>query len=221
MTKTIKVGDTIKVLSPLGIIEDGFTIHQDDRTKSGSVIVENKEGEFIKIHPDRIIDQTDGDSVIVYEHNEAVAPCPQCGKLIKISSDQTELNCPEHGVFKAHISDKIKTTSKMKAASQSNKSATKFVNLDSLSKIGELWVKDDVNFDHDHVEVMTCCIIFEKQSRYITFNIYNGSYGRKNKKPPFDEVLDGKDVGYNIKDISTLRNKYIAKGYKKYKSNKA
>lgn len=228
MDKTIiiKEGTEVSVLAPFGVIEGGYTIYSDDRLKSGSVIVKDPAGEILKVNPDRILYTNSASSVVVYDENgKAYAVCPDCKTPIPVSvklgeNGEINCNCPQHGDFKCHNNDKIKPQKAPKATNDISKPISKFVDFEKIAQLGELWVKDGVSFDHEKTEVQSCLVIFENHNRYITFNTYNGSYGKKNSRPAFEEMADGSKLGYEIKNISSLRNKYSSRGYRLYKSIK-
>jgi len=87
--------------------------------------------------------------------------------------------------------------------------------MNHLNSISELWIRDDVEFD-GQTDVVTLCMVFEDIGRYITFNTYNGTFGKKGKVPPYKDILNGGKKGYPIKDIDKLRSKLEKKGYDRY-----
>jgi hypothetical protein len=88
------------------------------------------------------------------------------------------------------------------------------IDVRTLASHGELWVKKKLEFDYD-VEVNGYCLIFEQQNTYIFFNTYNGTFGRKNNAPPFDDIKHGIKKGYSLNnDVAGLRSKLTLKGYK-------
>lgn len=89
------------------------------------------------------------------------------------------------------------------------------VDLSEIAKRGELWVKGNVDFD-GKTDVKTLCLLFSTKNRYLSFNIYNGTYGKKQKLPPIDQVLSGEEVGYKFDDIQKQRDKLIKGGYVKF-----
>ena len=95
------------------------------------------------------------------------------------------------------------------------KTAPEKVNLASIATQGELWVKGNVEFD-GKTDVQTLCLLFPAQNRYLSFNTYNGTFGKKGKMPPIDEVLAGAEVGYPAKDVEKLRQKLTNGGYAKF-----
>ena len=82
------------------------------------------------------------------------------------------------------------------------KKTVEAIDLNELASHGELWVKEDVKFDNNKTDVKTLCIIIG--NKFHTFNIYNGSYGKKGNKPPIDDMKAGK-AGYDLK--SNTRSK--------------
>lgn len=89
------------------------------------------------------------------------------------------------------------------------------VDIGAIAAQGELWVRSGIDFD-GQTEVNTYCLLAPPQGRYLSFNTYDGTFGKKNKQPPIQDLLDGKEVGYPAKDVEKLRIKLTKGGYKKY-----
>jgi len=73
----------------------------------------------------------------------------------------------------------------------------------------EIWVKENLNFDIEGVDVKAICMISEDNASYRTFNIYNGSLG---KKGTFGQE-------YNFTDKMTIdkkRKQLQKKGYSQF-----
>ena len=89
------------------------------------------------------------------------------------------------------------------------------VDINQLASHGELWSKSSVPFDNK-TEVNTYCLIFPNRGRYISFNTYNGTYGKKGIAPPIADMQAGLNVGYEMKNgIEGQREKLVKAGYKK------
>jgi hypothetical protein len=89
------------------------------------------------------------------------------------------------------------------------------VDLEKIATQGELWIKGDIEFKDAVVKAYTLLVLDKK--RYLAFNVYNGTFGKKGKIPPIQAIVDGSTTdGYEIKDADKLRAKLLKDGYKKY-----
>ncbi len=136
--------------------------------------------------------------------------------LITLRNNQTNNIIRVHksriiGVDDEVVLDEVVTKSVVNKIEKQNQ----IIDLDELSNICDLWICDNIEFNGS-TNVKTLCTIFIKHKRYIMFNIYNMSAGKKGKPLPFDGILDGEEVGYELKDINKLHKKLISKNYKKY-----
>lgn len=89
------------------------------------------------------------------------------------------------------------------------------IDVAEIAAAGELWIRAGIDFDGT-TEVSTYCLLVTTKNRYITFNTYNGTFGKKGNKPPIAELMTGADIGYPIKDIDKLRAKLVKGGYKQH-----
>ena len=97
------------------------------------------------------------------------------------------------------------------------------VDVASLKDIGEVWVKDSINFDHPKIQVKTIAILLDGPLRKLCFNTYDGTLGKKAKDLSTlrleefkkDEPVGGKPVGYRPKrTIQDERAQLEKSGYK-------
>lgn len=130
------------------------------------------------------------------------------GKAERVHPERVITGDPVMTTVATPIAEPKVTTSKPKATPEK-------VNLDSLAASGELWIKSNIDFD-GKTDVSTFCILFPTKGRYLSFNVYGGTYGKKGKTPPIDRILAGDEVGYPIKDAEKLRAKLVRDGYAKH-----
>lgn len=84
--------------------------------------------------------------------------------------------------------------------------------LSEVKQYGELWVKD-CEFNAKGVEVKAYTLINSKGTRKLTFQTYNGTFGAKNKKPPFKQFNVGR-AGHDVEDVEKVREELKKKGYR-------
>lgn len=88
----------------------------------------------------------------------------------------------------------------------------------AMARTHEVWVKPGIKFD-SKVEVKSVCVIIADKNRYVCFNTYNGTYGKKNTKPPIEAIENGENKGFAVSDIEKLRARLTKTGYKKEKAS--
>tara|TARA_R100001244_G_scaffold25113_4_gene25629 strand:- start:82709 stop:83311 length:603 start_codon:yes stop_codon:yes gene_type:complete len=70
----------------------------------------------------------------------------------------------------------------------------------------EIWVKSDLEFDIENVKVDAICLIYPDEASYETFNIYNGSLGKKGSR--------GQNYKFTEKNTIERKRKQLGKkGY--------
>ncbi len=200
----------VDVIDTLGKLSKGFIQEEQKPDRNGLIsLIDPESKKVIRVHPDRIRqsdEEVSGSIAVRSQHgseqknDNMIASCPECGDTCIVDGD--EAKCTAHGTFK--IIEKI--TAKVSKSAPSKKKPES-VNKDELAKLGELWVKSDINFDAD-MEVESLYLIIG--DRYCTFNTYGGTYGKKGNKPPIEEMMKGEE-GYPVKDLDKLRKKW-AKG---------
>ena len=81
---------------------------------------------------------------------------------------------------------------------------------------GELYEKDTSN---GKLQVKSYTLILPTVNKYLSFNVYNGTFGKNGKAPQVQEVLAGTATVtngvYAIKDIEKLRAKLLSGSYTK------
>lgn len=115
-------------------------------------------------------------------------------------------------VFEPDAAEKTTITTKTKPQKQIKQPNT--IDYDELKTIGELWTKSSIDFDGS-TDVKTHCLINIKHKRYLSFNTYNNTYGKKGKTPQFQELMNGDKVGYEITNLDKLYKKLKTNGYTK------
>lgn len=206
-------GEQIGLLDEHGIIQSGWFLESKRPDKKGLVRIVDEDGSSRRVHPKRVMSEKEG-SLALFVGNEVLAPCPECHNLWNVNEDNDQATCSEHGKYNVITVGRKRS----RRSSGGSKAPTKVekVNYKELDDLGELWIVDDVNFDHNHINVKTCRLVLPSVSKHISFNTYDDTFGRKGKKPPYEEALNGEDVGYNIKDYDKLISKLKDKGYKRY-----
>ena len=182
-------GQEVTIINEQGKQEIGFKIFNHKVDKEGFISVE-KNSQITRIHPKRIITGGQMSTATAEMETATATTTPATTKQPKVVA-------------------KI-ITPKPKAVPEK-------VDLNSLAANGELWIKSGVEFDNKS-DVRACALIIESKERYLSFNIYNGTYGKKGTPPPIDEVLKGNEkIGYKISpNIEKLRERFIRNGYTKH-----
>ena len=196
----------VMILDAMGVLRGGFILLDPKPDHTGLMAVLNEaEGSIIKVHPRRVNSLVDGGSVAVASANKKVAACPVCGKIHEIDGEVGQCSC---GQFKI-IETIERATSKPTPAQKTAMS----VDLESVASNGELWINDQVKFD-DRTKVVA--LVLRIGDRYLSFNLYNGSYGKKGKTPPVQDLANGVG-GYVVKNLMQWQQKLRTKGYKLFK----
>jgi hypothetical protein len=86
----------------------------------------------------------------------------------------------------------------------------------AMTSKGELWSKQGAPLS-DTIPVRSYTLVLPN-NRYISFNTYAGSFGRKGKAPAVEDALAGKDGPgiYTYEDAEKLRAKLTKGGYSKH-----
>ncbi len=207
--------ESVSMIKSPGIVNNGYKLISKRPDRSGLLLlVEEQTRKTVRVHPTRVSKITDSGSMCVKEKDGTMTTaCPECGTIIIFKEDETPV-CPVHGevnIVETMQGKASKAPTRSKSQEIDNKA-----DLDELASCGELWVKSGVKFD-DKTDVKTLCLIIG--NRYTTFNIYDGTYGRKGNKPPI-EGMQKDEVGYKVKDIEKIRKDKIKKGYELWSTEK-
>lgn len=156
----------------------------------------------------------------------------------RIERDVYHLTCDETGKStKAHKTRirNLEDTMSQSTVSNSNSASTEGVQMEStMESLGsqikkskasktyepfnfnefvsngyEIWVKNDLKFDVNTVKAQAVCMISPDRTTYETFNVYNGSLGKKNSR--------GKPFSFTDKMTFEKKQQQLeAKGYIKF-----
>lgn len=222
--ESLVIGQSVKIVNVLGVVEDGYSVCDDQKDRKGCILLskavirdDREELESYRVHHSRIFIEDFATTTAIKCGDDILTACPKCGMVVTVVDNVA--NCHIHGGFAIEIAQEaIKQPSKDKkhAATEVVEKIIEKVDMAQLSEVGELWIKNGASFNGKN-EIMPCAMIFANQGRHITFNIYDGTFGRKGNKPPIDDILNGSDCGYLIKDVDKLRAKLSQKGYTLYK----
>ena len=196
----------VTIMQAPGIIKGGFYLDSSKRDRNGLITISDGAGKKFKIHPDRIVSDKNIGSMSIEDKLTTVAACPDCGDIISVKRGSNP-QCSKHGEFTIVGTLETKTSEKPIKVEAQN-----LVDFDELASRGELWINSDRKFD-GKTEIATLSLIVGE--RHTTFNIYNNTYGKKNNKPPIEEMLAGK-TGYKVKNLDELREKRLKAGYIKH-----
>ena len=198
----------VAILDALGVLRNGFLLFNEKPDNAGlASVIDPINQRLIRIHPTRLNKNLDSGSMAVVNKKEVVASCPYCNIAFEVNN--MKAICPDHGEFIV-IGGVVQTSTPVKE--------TKPFDLSSLSSIGDLWVKNNIPFDNTNIKVVAANL--RVGMNYLVFNLYGGSFGKKNMAPPLDELVSGKIVQgiYTIKDndIDKWHKRLEAKGYKQF-----
>lgn len=199
--------DKVKILDMLGVIRGGYLMPTNKPDRSGLVqLIDLENKKIIKVNPDRIIKYEGEGSIAIASDGELIAACPVCGQIC--NAENSDATCKEHGRF--DVVGKVIHTKQTTTQSPIKTKETSLVDLQEFTEVGEVWVKEGVKFD-DKTDVKTVALIIS--TRYITFNLYDNTYGKKGTRPPIEAMQNNEPVGYEVKNIDKLRSKLKSKGY--------
>lgn len=202
----------VKILDVMGILRGDYLLVDTRPDRRGLLtVLDQEDNKILKVHPKRVecCDKDGCMAVQIVQDGRpiTIAACPECSATCDVNGDVGV--CHQHGQF--IIIGKIfhKTPKVESQIKQPVKTTCETVDL--LSKCDELWVDDEVKFDDGKTDVKAFSM--RVNNKYISFNLYNGSFGRKGNIPPFDALRSG-ETGYEIKNIEKWRKKLRSKGYK-------
>lgn len=205
--------EDISIINGIGIINTGYKLVNQNKDKSGLItVLDYKNNRILRVHPSRIDKSNSHGSISVkISENNVVAACPKCENILNIPNESERCYCT-HCDYYFDIINKM-TKKEPKKIKTKDKPAK--VNIDDLANIGELWIKN-VEFDHKNVDVKAICIRID--DRYLSFNLYNNTYGKSNTLPPIDDLTSNNDNPkiYKITNHEKWVAKMVKKGYSKY-----
>ncbi len=166
------------------------------------------------------------------------AYCPECAKAFPVTTDSVSITCPDHGEFQLFwtgvkpmsTTHKPAARTKTKAKAKVKKPATPkvakepiLVDLEAIAKIGALWCKSNVKFDHPNVDLKAYVLIVTHTTngspdyRKFCFNTYNGTMGKKATEPVDMDVFKDHNSGTAIPNLEKVTTKLTKDGYSPYK----
>lgn len=199
---------SVQIFDANAILRGGYLLISDKPDRTGMLSVLDPINKRItRVHPSRVDRSAQAGSMAISGEREVVAACPSCGTLAP--SDGKIGKCPACGEFP--IIGEFAPTTPREPVPQKKIDE---VDLDALAAAGELWIKSGVPFDDGKTEVLV--INFLVGSRYLAFNLYNGTFGKRDNKPPIDKLINGEGVGYHTDDVGKWRKRLIKKGYRPF-----
>lgn len=198
----------VRVMDSMGVLRGGFLL-LDPKDRMGlSTVYSPADSIMLKVHPKRIQPDDINGSMAVVDKGKAIAVCPTCGKVCAVKNDAGECDCGS----KFDIAGTIESQSSPQPVKK--KIASESVDLGAIAAQGEMWICKGVKFDDGKTSVTA--ISFRAGDRYLSFNLYNGSFGKKGTQPPIANLVAGMEVGYKIDDVDKWRKKLTKKGYVVY-----
>ena len=195
----------IKIMDAMGVLRGGFLLLDGKPDRLGLItILDPTNNHILKPHPDRVVkSETDGSMAIV-DNGQHIAACPTCGEICKVTDERGTCACGQFVIVGI-----IESTSK--SASPSLKKPLNQVDVKALGNGAETWVRENVPFNG---KTQVTAISMRVGTRYISFNLYDGSFGKKGIAPPIEALKKGDSIGYTIKNLGKWHKKLQAKGYK-------
>jgi len=194
----------VKIIDAMGVLRGGFLLVDDKPDRLGLVtILDPVNNHILKPHPDRIIKSNTDGSMAIIDNGQAIATCPQCGNICEVTEEVGRCDCGQFIIIGT-----IKSANK--SAPSTTKKTSESVDIKSLSNGVETWIRTDVPFNG---KTQVTAISMRVGERYISFNLYSGSFGKKGIIPPIEALKNGDQIGYTIKDLKKWRKKLKTKGY--------
>lgn len=201
----------------------------------------------VYVHQTRILPIFDDGHTVTLVEGVPTVTCKQCQKVQEVARGTYIFNCrcgleikPSwvdiSGVVQSFEADtsteKNVITKKIQATKAKKAIVDSSVNIDKIAQRvldsgGEVWVKDDVQFDYLQFRVVAYTLIMlTGRPRKICFNTYNGTWGKKSRDEELEAFLsdtpgpNGKDVGYLLKPGKNMldieHKNMVKKGYERY-----
>ena len=198
----------VKILDIMGVLRGDYLLLDNRPDRHGMLTVLDKDNnKILKEHPKRVEQCDKNGSMAVQVGIDTFAICPKCADVCSATNEIG--HCTVHGDFA--IIGKI--LHKAPKAPPPEKKQQELCNINVLAtQCDEMWLNEDVKFDDGKTSVQA--ISLRIGMRYISFNLYNGSYGKKGNTPPLAALRAGEEVGYQIQKLEHWRKKLRSKGYK-------
>ena len=213
--------EDISIIDPLGVIRSDYKLISRQPDRNGLVSVIDKSGKNItRIHPTRISETGQDGSIAIDYGDKLVAACPKCGSIRKVRQSSGKCACGKFKVVRVIAHE-------LPSAKSTRKRSVETVDLNELATKGELWIKNGIQFDDPNTEVTAAS--YRVGNYYLSFNLYNGSLGKKKDKGSKQQrILDlqngvtGNPKGppYKVKSLDDWRKKLASNGYKQFQPSK-
>jgi len=195
----------VKIIDAMGILQGPYRLLDSNKDRAGLIaVLDLQENRILKTHPKRIRDANG--SMAIIDNGQKVATCPECAAVCEVTEDGGICDC---GVFA--IAGTLEVVKKSKTVAK--KKLPETVDLKIIATKGELWIREDVPFDNGKTRVTALSLRIGE--RYVSFNLYNGSFGKKGTNPPIEQLEKG-EIGYVIKSLDKWQKKLSKKGYEPF-----
>lgn len=220
--------EDVAILDGNGVLRAGYKLVDPKTDSSGLIRIVSLEEKMSRVHPSRVVKSNECSSISTEYDGKKIASCPECGAIVTITGDSNTAVCgdcdKEFSIFVEGINvqgDPVSiSNNKRKTSKTSKKQKVDVVDINELASKGELWIRRDVPFDDPNTDVIAASLRIG--DFYISFNLYNMSFGKNGNKPPIDELEAGIDPNnrptgvYAIKNIDKWHKKLENKGYLKH-----
>lgn len=241
MTATIERARAL--LGEDNISEEVFDITEGPDRKGNYLLVCGQKK--VRAHPSRILRINPDGAPVFRTATALMAKCPDCDEEVLVEMGAETAECPEHGEFPLDWSEvesgvtpatpeqlvqpKLKTKSARTPKPRAPKPARKskmpaLIPFDDMKKAGEVWTKGGIKFDyHDYDVQAIVFIIWGDSPRKMTFNSYNGTWGKSSHDDKLQAFIDGtQKTGRNdwhpiTKGADAVRKKLEKDGYQRVK----
>lgn len=214
-------GKQVKVLDGMGVIRSGYTLADPKPDKNGFYKVMDPEGKILKVHKERVSGNPDSrigeetGSVAIPVGPDILATCPTCGGISAVKDRSG--TCPKCGKFEIREMATKPGEDINQLNQTSEPKSREAIDIDQLASVGELWIKEGIPFDDENTTVKSCSLRIG--NFYVAFNLYNDTFGKKNQKPPIEQMVAGNTKGlrgiYAVKSVDKWRKKLEGKKYKR------
>lgn len=198
------------IIDLAGEIKSGFLLLDSNPDHFGLVkVIDKSNNSILNVNPKRLKKDLKAGNMAIEESDATILICPECNDICKTRTNVKNTTCKKCGK-KLSIVETIKHKSNNKAK---NSKQHDIIDIKKIaSSADEMWVRYNVPFNG---ETKVDTIVYRLEDKYISFNLYNGTLGKKETKPPIDNLKD-ESIGYKIKNIDKWRKKLANKGYIKF-----